>query len=301
MKKILILLLLNLLILQSTAQELHNRDFESVAETKNFFSYGNRSTYGPIISGHRGGAAQESPENSIAALERTLEATPAVFEIDVRLTKDRQVVLLHDATLDRTTTGSGKIIDYTLTELRKLKRKNPEGKVTGIGIITLQEAIAWSKGKTLINLDVKDVPMEKKAAIVKQENAFSHVIFTVHSPEEARFFYNYDSRSMFSAFIKTKKAFYAYDEAGIPWENVLMAYVGPWSKSENKELYDLLHEKGIRVMVSAASSYDKLKDPQTRAKAYRKIIEDGADILESDRPIEAAAALQAIKRTSITP
>ena len=272
-------------------QDLHKLNFRSVEQTKDFFSYENRDARGVIISGHRGGAAQRQPENSFEAMEETLRVTPAVFEIDVRITADGEAVLLHDTTLDRTTTGKGKIKDHNLDELRSFKRVNPEGQATEIAITTLEQAIAWSRGKTLMNLDVKDVPMEKKASLVKKHNAFPYVIFTVHSPEEAEFFYNYDPRSMFSAFIKTKEAFHAYDKAEIPWENILMAYVGPWSKPENKELYDLLHDKGVRVMVSASSSYDKLEDPTERARAYRKIIADGADILESDRPIEVAVAL----------
>jgi len=291
MIKVIFLLLLGLSSTLLPAQELHRLDFGSVAETQSFFSYHNRDSVGPIISGHRGGAVQKYPENSIEALEHTLRATPAVFEIDVRLTNDGRAVLLHDASLDRTTTGSGKIRDHSLKELRNLRRKNPQGKLTDIGILTLEQAIQWAKGRTLINLDVKDVPGEMKVALVKKFNAFPYVIFTVHSPEEARAFLEQDPRSMFSAFIKTPEAFRAYEDAGIPWENILMGYVGPWSKPENGELYDLLHEKGVRVMVSAASSYDKLEDPEARAEAYRKIIEEGADILETDRPIEAAAAI----------
>jgi len=296
MKKLLFLFLISSPISRSEAQKLHTMEFNSVEETMRFFSYHNLLTYGPIISGHRGGASQQFPENSFALFEETLQSTPAVFEIDVRLTKDGYAVLLHDDTLGRTTTGIGKIIDYTLAELQQLKRKDQKGMVTDIGLVTLQEAIEWSRGKTLINLDVKDVPMEKKIELVTKNNAFSHVIFTVHSPEEARFFYDYDSRSMFSAFIKTKKAFYSYDKSGIPWENILIAYVGPWNKPENEELYDLLHDKGVRVMVSAATYYDKLQDPEERAAAYRKIIKDGADILESDRPIEAAIAIRSLMK-----
>lgn len=61
----------------------------------------------PLISGHRGGTTKGFPENCIATFENTLRYTPAFFEIDPRLTKDSVIVLMHDATLERTTNGTG--------------------------------------------------------------------------------------------------------------------------------------------------------------------------------------------------
>lgn len=202
--------------------------------------------------------------------------------------------MLSYATLDRTTTGSGKIIDYSMEELESFKLKNPDGYTTPFQIPTLEETIKWSRGKTIINLDVKDVPIDKKAGLVKKHDAFAHVIFTVHSPEQAEALYQYDNCSMFSAFIETEEDFAAFEASEVPWDNILIAYVGPNTKEENKKLYRLLNEKAVSVMVSAASSCDKLEDPVARAEAYRKIIRDGANVLETDRPLEAYEALESL-------
>jgi glycerophosphoryl diester phosphodiesterase len=244
-----------------------------------------------LISGHRGGTAKGYPENCIATFEITLRYTPAFFEIDPRLTKDSVIVLMHDATLDRTTTGTGNVSDYTYKELKKLKLKDPQGNVTAYGIPTLDEVIKWSKGKTVINLDKKDVPLAMTAKKLKEHKAEAHVMLTVHNAKEAKFYYDNNPNVMFSAFVLTKKAFGEYEQAGIPWSHI-MAYVGPTSKPENKELYDLLHAKGVMCMISAAPSYDKLPDAEARKKAYAEIIQSGADVIESDLPIEAAAAIQ---------
>lgn len=293
MKKLLLVLAF-LALTKVHGQETNYYNFTTVDQTKEFFdiSLKNRT---PIISGHRGGIFLNLPENSTVTFDYVLANTPSIFEVDVRLTKDNKVTLLHDETLDRTTTGSGDIKAVTLEEIEAFKLKDPRGHITPFSVPTLEETIIWSKGKTLINLDVKDVPIEMKASLVKKHDAFAHVIFTVHSPQEAQTFYEFDTRSMFSAFIKTIEDFKAYDSSDVPWENILIAYVGPHSKKENKELYNLLHDKGVSVMVSAASSYDKLEDPKERAKAYRKIITDGADVLESDRPLEVAKALESLK------
>ena len=114
-----------------------------------------------LIAGHRGGMVKGFPENSIATFENTLKHTPAFFEIDPRLTKDSVMVLMHDATLDRTTTGKGKLSDYTYEELKKFRLKDAEGNVTDFPIPTLSEVIEWARGKTILNLDHKDVPLAR--------------------------------------------------------------------------------------------------------------------------------------------
>ena len=106
-----------------------------------------------MVSGHRGGYEEGYAEICIVGLENVLTLMPAFFEIDPRLTKDSVIVLMHDATLDRTTTGKGKIKDYTWEELQSLRLKDHSGKVTDCRIPTLEEVIVWSKGKTIFYFD----------------------------------------------------------------------------------------------------------------------------------------------------
>ncbi len=72
-----------------------------------------------IITAHRGGAGL-MPENSLAAFENAIRLGADMVEFDVHLTRDREIVVIHDATLDRTTTGSGLVADHGLTELRAI-------------------------------------------------------------------------------------------------------------------------------------------------------------------------------------
>ena len=128
------------------------------------------------------------------------------------------------------------------------------------------------------------------AKLIREHKADAFVMVTVHSPEEAQHYLKDNKDRMFSAFIKTKEAFKEYENAQIPFTQMI-AYIGPLVKPENKELYALLNKKGTMCMISAASSYDKLKSKEERKVAYRQIVEDGASILESDYPIEAAEAI----------
>lgn len=250
-----------------------------------------------LIAGHRGGMVKGFPENSIATFENTLKHTPAFFEIDPRLTKDSVMVLMHDATLDRTTTGKGKLSDYTYEELKKIRLKDAEGNVTNFPIPTLSEVIEWARGKTVLNLDHKDVPLAMTAALIKKHNADAFVMLTVHSAAEMTYYLSQNKNHTFSAFVRNMKEYEDYEKAGVPF-NQMIAYIGPHVKPENKELYALLHKKGTMCMISAASSYDKLKTPEERKAAYLAIAQDGASILESDLPIEAAEAVKAYTQKS---
>jgi len=268
-------------------------NLKSAKDLHDFFRYTGNDVM--LIAGHRGGMVKGFPENSIATFENTLKHTPAFFEIDPRLTKDSIIVLMHDATLDRTTTGKGKLSDYTYAELKAFHLKDAEGNITEFSIPTLSEVMEWARGKTILNLDHKDVPLAMTAALIKKHKADAYVMLTVHKPLEAKYYLDDNKDQMFSAFIKSKKELEEYENAGIPFTQMI-AYIGPLVKPENQELYTLLNKKGTMCMISAASSYDKSKDSLERKAAYRAVVKDGASILESDYPIEAAEAIKDLIR-----
>ena len=274
--------------------EINILSFKSISDFQSYFHY--TAGHMPIISGHRGGTTMGYPENCIATFENTLRYTPAFFEIDPRLTKDSVIVVMHDATLDRTTTGKGKVSDYTYAQLQEFRLKDPQGNVTNYKIPTLKEMLLWSKGKTVLNLDHKDVPLAMTAQLLK-ECGNDMVMLTVHNAQQAKFYVDDNPNHMLSAFVLDKKSFDELEKAGVPWKNMI-AYIGPTNKPENKELFDMLHEKGVMCMISAASSYDKLKDAGDRDTHYRETFTQGADILESDLPIEVAEAIKGLMPAS---
>lgn len=271
---------------------LHALNINNIEALRDYFRYTEGGV--PIISGHRGGIVPGYPENSIPAFDNTLKHLPAFFEVDPRMTKDSVIVLMHDATLDRTTNGTGKVFDYTLEELKKLRLKDKEGTITEYQIPTLEEAINWSRGKTILNLDKKDVPFAMTAEAIRKNNAEGFLIVTVHNAEQAKFYYEKNPKIMYSAFIKSRDALEEFENAEIPWENIAVAYVGPELKQENKELYDMLHARGVKFMVSTVSSTDKVMEPEKRAQVWREIVQAGTDVLESDIPIEVAEAINVL-------
>jgi len=243
-----------------------------------------------IISGHRGTVEEGMPENSIPAFEAVLQHTSAIFEIDPRLTKDSVPVMIHDASLERTTDGHGKVSDYTWKELQKLRLKDHQGNVTNYRINSLDEVIQWAKGKTILNLDKKDLPLEMTAAIIKKHNAYRWVWVTVHSVEQAKFYLDQHKDQYMSVHIKDQEALNKFIASGLPYDRMIV-YIGSEIKDANQKMYDFFHAKGVMCMISSAPTYDKLEAKSLRAAKYREVFESGASILESDLPIEVSQAI----------
>ena len=94
-----------------------------------------------------------APENSLAAIESSIRLGADVVELDVQKTKDGQLILMHDKTLDRTTTGKGKVVEWTLASIRTLRLKNGAALRTKHRVPTLEEALLTAKGRVMVNLD----------------------------------------------------------------------------------------------------------------------------------------------------
>jgi len=108
------------------------------------------------ICAHRG-ANNTHPENTIAAFQEAIRLGSHMIEFDVRLSKDKKLVIFHDATVDRTTNGTGKVSDLTLSDLKVLDAgswKNPEFK--GETIPTLEEVLQIMPKNIWLNIHLKN-------------------------------------------------------------------------------------------------------------------------------------------------
>lgn len=109
------------------------------------------------VVGHRG-ASGHAPENTLAAYRRAVELGAGFIETDLRLSRDARLVAIHDATLERTTNGRGRVRDYTLAELRELDAGSwfsPE--FAGERIPTFEEILAFARKSDVdFYLELKD-------------------------------------------------------------------------------------------------------------------------------------------------
>ncbi len=141
----------------------------------------------PMVVAHRGFSGK-APENTIAAFNLAIEAGVSMIELDVQLSKDDHVVVIHDFTIDRTTNGAGRVGDMTLRELKMLDAGSWfDEKYKGERIPTLQEAIELIIPEALINIELKSAHIIRKAdtrivdatvEIVRTMNLLDRVLFT---------------------------------------------------------------------------------------------------------------------------
>ena len=137
------------------------------------------------IFAHRG-AAGTFPENTMVAFKEAERVGADGIELDVQLTKDGKVVVIHDEQLDRTTNQKGLVMDYTLKELKQFDASYKYGKKTGfVEIPTLEEVLTWLQGNSmLLNIELKNSVIlypgleEKVINLVKQYNMQDRVIFS---------------------------------------------------------------------------------------------------------------------------
>jgi glycerophosphoryl diester phosphodiesterase len=105
------------------------------------------------VCGHRG-AMGHCPENTMASFERGLALGADWIELDVHLSRDDALIVIHDETLDRTTNGHGLVREHTLAELRTLDAGG------GQRIPTLDEVLAWAREReTIVDIEIKNAPV----------------------------------------------------------------------------------------------------------------------------------------------
>ncbi|MBX2844233.1 MAG: glycerophosphodiester phosphodiesterase family protein [Flammeovirgaceae bacterium] len=131
---------------------------------------------------HRGDW-RNAPENSIKAVSNCVDLGVEIVEIDVRMTKDSALIVMHDLTLERTSTGKGKIADWPLDSLLTLKLKNGAGMKTGHKIPTLKEMMIFVKDKPiLLNLDKAWNYLPQTYEILKETGTVQQSIFKGNEP-----------------------------------------------------------------------------------------------------------------------
>jgi len=117
-----------------------------------------RSPDRPRVFGHRG-AMGYAPENTFASFDLAVKQGVDAIELDVHLTADGDVVVIHDPVLDRTTTGTGMVGEKTLAELRALDVGAHFGTAfAGQQIPTLGEVLAWARDKVALDIEIKGGP-----------------------------------------------------------------------------------------------------------------------------------------------
>ncbi len=257
-------------------------------KSADFFGYHPNQT--PKISAHRGGGDLKGyPENCIESFAYLAKKMPVVIECDIDLTKDSVLVMMHDQTLDRTTTGTGKLIEKTYAELAPFRLEDNMGNLTPYKIPTLEQVLRWGKGKVTFTLDVKrNVSFDKVIDMVHRTGAGDYVaVITYNAPDAAKV-NKLDPNLMISVTIRNRAEYDRLHDLGIP-DNRMLAFVGV--KEPDADLYQFLHQKGIACILGTLGNLDK----QAAAKGdqvYKQFARNGADVMSTDRSLEVWQAVR---------
>lgn len=271
-------------VLSLTAQQKqHTIHFEKNSEFKSFFSA--PSNFYPLVSAHRGGPTKDFPENCTATFANTIKYNPTIIETDIALTKDSILVMMHDNTLDRTTTGTGNIGNYSYKELQAFNLKDTEGNVTPYKIETLDEILKWGKGKVIYTLDVKrGVPFKMIVDAVKRNKAENYSIIITYNANQAAEVAQLDPNMLISVSARGKEDVERLQEMGVKTQN-MVAFVG--TSFPKPEVLAYMKTQGITCISGTMGNLDK-SAIANGDKIYLDIIKAGVMIISSDRPVEVA-------------
>lgn len=246
-----------------------------------------------LVVAHRGDW-RNFPENSIEAIESAVRMGVDVVELDVQRTKDGHLILMHDKTLDRTTTGKGRVDEWTLDSIRTLKLLNGCAIKTKHTVPTLEEALLYSKDKIMINLDKADRYFDEIYLLLQKTGTTRQIIMKGgKSPEEVVQQYGsylkeviympivhldrpgaIDKINQFNEKIKPLafELLFVSDTCKVPFE------VKEVQKGKSLIWYNTLWD----TMAGGHDDDMALEDPD---KAYGYLIETlGARIIQTDRP-----------------
>lgn len=193
---------------------------------------------------HRGGIVPGYPENTLSAYRQAIKHGAEVIEIDLRGTKDGEVVILHDETLERTTNGKGRVTDHTLAELKALDAG------AGERIPTYEEVLQLISGTGVkLLLDIKESPALDKRKVVRlteKYNAALNVIVGPRNLEDLRSFRALNPNLRTLGFIKNPEDMEPFAQAGID----IIRLWPKWIYAE-PQLVTKVHQLGRPVWTTA--------------------------------------------------
>jgi glycerophosphoryl diester phosphodiesterase len=135
-----------------------------------------------MVIAHRGDHTL-APENSLLSIQNAIKDGADYVELDIRTTQDSQLVLMHDATVDRMTNGHGKIAEMKFDSIRNLKLYNKNVPISDTLVVpTFEEALAICKNKINIYLDFKNADVKKVYEAIQAAHMQDQMVVYINTP-----------------------------------------------------------------------------------------------------------------------
>ncbi len=249
-----------------------------------------------VITAHRG-AGGYAPENTLAAIRKGLASGADRIEVDIHQSRDGQLFIMHDATVDRTTNGHGLLKNFTSDSLKKLDAGSwfsPEYK--GEPIPTLEEAFKLINGKAVFVVELKhgsDVYPgieEKVIDLIRKYNAYSWVVIHSFDDKVLERFHQLDPRITLHKLFVFKTNFFPliYDlkvHFGSLKDYNYVKEISVYYKFVNKPLIKAVHRMGMKINAWTVD------DP----KIAQRLVNMGVDGIITNYPVEIARQINSEK------
>lgn len=263
-----------------------------------------------VVASHRGDW-RNYPENSIPAIESVIRMGVDIMELDVKMTKDSVLILMHDKTIDRMTNGKGRVCDITYDSLMTFNMRRAHNIVTDtLKVPTLREALLCCKDRILVNVDHAYPYYEQIVKLTEELGVAGQVLMKSKSSidkvnEDTQ---KYGSRMLYMPVVdvnkpKGKKLFAEYLEKGV----VPMAFELCWQYpgEEIDECVKQVHQMGSKIWVNtiwaslcggSGNDDDAALAAKNPADVYDQYIDMGVSMIQTDRPEMLLNYLRSIGR-----
>ena len=257
-----------------------------------------------LACAHRG-YWRSAPENSLLAVENAIKLGVDIIEIDIRKTADNKLVVIHDKTIDRTTTGKGKISELALDSIKKVYLKTAVGIKSHYRVPTLEEVMLLVKNRpVLINLDKAWVCLPEAYEVLKNTATLRQAIFKGNDPVQLL---RKKAGSILDSIIympmvwPTDYSIYKRDSIVAPVDYVKnfitdynpIAFETIFDKENSPVLEAIPIMKQNKSSVLIVTLWDELCAGHSDERAYENpdkhwgwIVDKGANIIMTDRPKE---------------
>jgi glycerophosphoryl diester phosphodiesterase len=238
-----------------------------------------------LLQAHRAGDRPGAAENSLAALDASLADGAVFIEIDVARTADGVLILMHDDTLDRTTSGEGPFDALSFSDLTVLQLVDVDGAATGEPVPTLADALRALDGRGIAQIDRKrPTTFEEIATVLEEEDAVDRSIVITYTLEDAIALHRRLPEVMISVGLRDMDDVRTLTDAGVDLTRI-SAWLGLGTG-------DPVWDAELRAL-NIETSYGDFRGERNGTADYQLMAANGAEVISVDDMPAAAAALNA--------
>lgn len=278
-----IILIIGLLVIYSCNPK--NNSIKTISEDSSRLPQLKYSTKNEnYVSAHRGGSGIKNyPENCIETFDYLFKNGIQIFEIDVAKTKEGNLVLMHDNSLQRTSTGRQDVNQVTLNQLKEYFLVDDFGNKTSFKIPTFKEALKWAKDKPIYfmvdikkGVDYNDIVREIKETAMQNQ-----VVLVTYTIGQAKKMHQLAPDMLLSVSMRNEREFNEMINSGIA-KDKMVAFTG--TKRNDPSLLNKIHQEDILVIFGTLGNLDK-SSAAKNGQLYRDLEKDGVDIFATDRAV----------------